>query len=614
LKHKATKRVQRAPTPSGSGAVLLLLLTVFYVSLPFVTSLTGFEKFRVTKDIYTVLFVLLIGSIALLGRTQLKLRLGTWELLLAAAVLYAGAHTLTGGRSETGWPGYTYILYFLGILWLVSGVLTESRQKTLWLWAGGALAASSVLTVFQFFDALPFMSGGGRQELGGRFNPCGFIGDVNTGGFLFGLASLPLLFFVFVERDRRTRVLAAVFLTLNLIGLAFTLTLTAAGALAVSLVGWILIHHWWIIKTQGGLGRRLIVLWIILAVGSAGSFVVLRQTEMVQRAAVVWEQVKQGDWSTATSGRAPVYSITWQMIKQEPWVGRGLNSFGREFFLFRTEDAEAQKQPLINQPGAYQDVHNEYLQVWLELGIAGFALFLVLLLFPISIAARSLFRAREPDKAYWHGLLGLAAVYIALSSLGFFPFHVSIGAAFIVLVFGSLRNLQLETAGDSVPRSFRSIRLGIPPLARAVLVVLAALYLAFPHIQAWRANTEMGFAVFLLETAVSPSLPLPQKRLYADTALMKLKHAESLAPHYPEIYNLQGSANMLLGRFSEAVRCYEIAARRIPSPEVLTNLASAFMAADEADKARSHLRTALRYNAHYWKAHQALSALDKKKP
>jgi tetratricopeptide (TPR) repeat protein len=336
---------------------------------------------------------------------------------------------------------------------------------------------------------------------------------------------------------------------------------------------------------------------------------------MVQRAAVVFEQVRQGDWNTATSGRAPVYGITWQMIKQDPWLGRGLNSFGREFFSFRTENAEAQKQSLINQPGAYQEVHNEYLQVWFELGIAGFLLFVVLLLFPILLALRSLGSSIEPERAYWHGVLGLTALYVAVSSLGFFPFHTSISAAFIVLVFGCLRNLQFEAiGGHHVPFPFQSLQLPIPSLARFILVPAAALYLAYPPAQVWRANGEMGFSVFLLEAAMSPHLPLPQKRLYADTALARLKRAENLAPHYYEIYNLQGSANMLLGRYFEAVRCYGVAARNIPSPEVLTNLASAHMAANENEKARLYLQTALRYNMHHWKAHQALAALDQKKP
>jgi O-antigen ligase len=615
LKHKATKRKPRVPVSPKSGTLLFLLLAAFYVSLPFVTSLTGFEKFRITKDIYTALFVLLIGSVAIISRPHLKFRIGIWEILLAVGVLYAGIHTLAGGRSEGGWSGFSQILFFVALFWLISGVISGSRQKTIWIWSGGALAVSSVLTVFQFFDALPFMSGGGYQDLGGRFNPCGFIGDVNTGGFLFGLVSLPLLFMIFADRNRLVRILAAVFLTLNLVGLAFTMTLTASVALAVSLAGWVLLHHWWVIKTQGALSRRLIIFWMVFLLGAAGSLVIFRQSEMVQRATVVFDQVRQGDWNTATSGRAPVYRITWQMIKQEPWLGRGLNSFGREFFSFRTEDAEAQKQPLINQPGAYQEVHNEYLQVWLELGIAGLVLLILLLLLPVFLAARSIVQSRQPDDAYWSGVMGLAALFVAVSCLGFFPFHLSVGAAFIVLVFGCLRNLQLGASGhEPLSPHPRATRLGIPPLAQALLVVAVAGYLTYPRIQAWRANTEMGFAVYLLEVAMAPGLPLQQKRLYADTALARLKRAESLAPHYYEVYNFQGSANMLLGRYYEAVRCYEVAARSIPSPEVLTNLASAHMAANEAEKARGYLQTALRYNAHYGKAHQALATLDQKKP
>jgi hypothetical protein len=132
---------------------------------------------------------------------------------------------------------------------------------------------------------------------------------------------------------------------------------------------------------------------------------------------------------------------------------------------------------------------------------------------------------------------------------------------------------------------------------------------AFPLVQRWRANVELGVAQYVLERAGSSGLSRWQTRVYCETALQRLKAAEYMAPGLAENYNLQGSAAMLTEDYREAARQYEKAARRAPSPEVLTNLAAARMALGELAAARGLLETALRYNPDYGNAQRALNYL-----
>jgi tetratricopeptide (TPR) repeat protein len=109
-------------------------------------------------------------------------------------------------------------------------------------------------------------------------------------------------------------------------------------------------------------------------------------------------------------------------------------------------------------------------------------------------------------------------------------------------------------------------------------------------------------AAFLLERASVGTYTAAQKRVFADEALSRLQAAEVVAPLMPEVHNLRGSAFMTVGRYPDAIESYQEAAQRIPSPEVLTNLAAAYIANREFDKAEKAVTLALRYEPAYPKA------------
>ena len=141
-----------------------------------------------------------------------------------------------------------------------------------------------------------------------------------------------------------------------------------------------------------------------------------------------------------------------------------------------------------------------------------------------------------------------------------------------------------------------------------------ALWLAYPQVQKWRTNNDLGFAAQLLLGTVAGNYPKRTQWAAAKVVLKRLEKAERLYPRFHEIYNLKGSASLILGRPEEAVRNYHRAAGHLPSPEVFTNLATGYLVLKRFDLARALLEMALRYNPVYSRAQQALDYLDKKKP
>jgi Flp pilus assembly protein TadD len=129
----------------------------------------------------------------------------------------------------------------------------------------------------------------------------------------------------------------------------------------------------------------------------------------------------------------------------------------------------------------------------------------------------------------------------------------------------------------------------------------------------WSANSEAGVADFLLRSATSRDYRPTQKRVIADEALARLEKAEKLSPDFHELRNLKGSALMMLGRYEQAAQSYSRAISAIPSPELYTNLATAYMALEEKQKAKECLDLALGYAPRYGKARQALKFLKTKR-
>ena len=591
-----TAKARSKPAPQElQFQIARFLIGTIFALLPLVVSITGLDKFRTPKDIAASIAIILLAVLCL-ANSSFRIRLGAFECTVLVATAYVLVHSFFWGSLEAA---VTVCLFALWLL-LLPGLMSWEFQKRVWLIAGLCLSLNSVVNIFQYLGRFPWMLQKAGEVISGRLTPAGFLGEVGSGALLFGLIVLVSLYFLLLEEKKGLRMTWLLICVCNLTGLIFTRSVTASLALGGCLVLWVCFHHWWVFKRSPGWRRRLPVFWIVLLLAVGGSAAVASQSRLWNRIGEVTRDLLRGNLELATAGRYSVFLITWDMIKDRPLTGHGLDSFAPAFYRQRTETEYGRGVFLLPQPGAFQEAHNEYLHTWAELGLPGLLLLLGLMGSSLFLAASRALREQDAGKSYWLGILSLCLVYFGISSLTIFPLHITLTALFLTMIAGSVRHLDLYGFGEK-----GTVKAGKPRGPLVLLALLVALPVLYRQYQKWQANNDLGRAAFLLEQANQHDFNARQRRAVVIRALKLVESTESSYSGFPELHNLRGSAAMILGRYELAESSYKKAIETIPSPETMTNLAAALIAQRECEKATAYLESALNYNSSYPKARRA---------
>jgi tetratricopeptide (TPR) repeat protein len=75
-------------------------------------------------------------------------------------------------------------------------------------------------------------------------------------------------------------------------------------------------------------------------------------------------------------GRLWMWVVTWAMIKGAPWGGHGLGTFGLQFPLYQAQTYSHERAaPFMANASFTSYAHNDYLQLWAEVGLLGLLAF-----------------------------------------------------------------------------------------------------------------------------------------------------------------------------------------------------------------------------------------------
>jgi putative inorganic carbon (HCO3(-)) transporter len=252
---------------------------------------------------------------------------------------------------------------------------------------GGYLAGSAATSVYSVATGAYGQNG----RLGGLFDPNYFAAALIP-------AIVVSLFLLLTSDTGRGRVLAGAVAAVDL--LAFVLTQSRGGlvglgvALAAALV------------LAGRARPRVLVLVLVLAAAGLGYYTLAAPSHVL---------------SSSSSGRAGEWRIAGRMFGNRPFDGVGLGNFGvvEPSYSTQTLNLERVRFVVIDR----QRVHNTYLEVAAELGVAGVLFLLVVLGAAIRYAGQglaALTRAGDALEPWARGLIagaiGMFAAYIFLSA------------------------------------------------------------------------------------------------------------------------------------------------------------------------------------------------------
>ncbi|HET9870333.1 MAG TPA: O-antigen ligase family protein, partial [bacterium] len=248
----------------------------------------------------------------------------------------------------------------------------------------------------------------------------------------------------------------------------------------------------------------------------------------------------KGDAGWAGAGaslaqREAIYRTAWEIVKDHPWTGVGLGQVGAVYPAYQYRPYAP--QDYADHPYVYTEhVHDEYLQFWVEGGLAGLLLFLAVLA-AFALAVRKALKSPATTAEGRELLLGVCAGMTALltQALSNFPFQVAPTA----VLFGLFLAAPL------------ALRPPIPvPPGRLDPAKTWALGLALLLGAAGGIRILAG-TIAARDTAGENSLGHAQKAVYYAGRLT------TLLPWSPKAWNLAGQALGQAGQGDAAAKAYE---------------------------------------------------------
>jgi putative inorganic carbon (HCO3(-)) transporter len=387
-----------------------------------------------------------------------------------------------------------------------------------------------------------------------------FYGNPNFFGTHL-VAVLPLLLALSIGSHGKRKLFSALALALALACLLFAETRSAWIGFAFSLVFLaFLIRKTKIVRFGFKTSVPLLAVFLVIIL-----LLFLNQDVIVKRISQLWDP----------HGTAFMRLHTWEaafsMIKASPIFGSGLGTFQIVFPGFRYFGFESEV-PIGNVLHA----HNEYLEIWAEMGILGLALFLWLMIGFFRHALRNLKGGRE-------GLIALGMIAGIAGVLVDSLFSSSMRWTGPAFTFWFLFGLAVTTTGseEASPKGQGRKRRGaLAHVAVISAVLVCSALIVRWHVEKYMANVHVGKGLAFLDGG-SKTEAIPEFRTALDNdprsvvALYLLgclnveqrdfaaaeewfRKVERLAPDFANIHEWRGYLLFHLGDLAGAEREFKI--------------------------------------------------------
>jgi O-antigen ligase/Flp pilus assembly protein TadD len=283
--------------------------------------------------------------------------------------------------------------------------------------------------------------------------------------------------------------------------------------------------------------------------------------------------------------RIAIWKFTGLMIKDRPLLGSGIGTYKYNTLKYQAEFFAQGENRSLYPHGFADKAHNEYLQLWAELGIIGLGIFTW---FIISYFRFGLKILRKIKDEYRQGIIiGLMGVIVAIlvDSLFGFPFHLPASIILFWIVLGL--SVVINKDNNQIKERFkkkRKLDRGFSfELILKIMIISFSIFLIITLIRPFMARVDWYYGTKELENE------------NWDGAINICSDAVRWDPWFGQGYYDIGYSLMRKGLFYEAVKYFEKAQKYIDLSGLPNNLAAVYINTGQLDKGMVELKQAILY-------------------
>ena len=299
--------------------------------------------------------------------------------------------------------------------------------------------------------------------------------------------------------------------------------------------------------------------------------------------------------------RLLIWWSTLNMIKDKPLLGTGIGTFKMNYLDYQADFL--QKNPdYIKFSGKAAEAHNEYIQILAELGISGFAVFLLIIFVFYSLTLKYLKnKHNNQDRIVVFGLL-MGITSFLIHSLFTFPFHVPVlGSTFFILL--GLAVVYIDGFGLNEVDRKNIIRININTNnSRKKIIIISMLIIGFFSIG------TLVYKPYFAELHYFKGIKYYEKENYND-ALKDFKYAAWLDSNNGRILHALGSTYYHLDIQDEAQKTLQRTKYYFNDRNIYRNLGLSYTQSGNYQEAEKEFRHAIYLDPKFTKTYIDLAYL-----
>jgi len=285
--------------------------------------------------------------------------------------------------------------------------------------------------------------------------------------------------------------------------------------------------------------------------------------------------------------RTAIYKFTTLMIKDRPLLGSGIGTYKYNTLRYQAEFFAQGENRSLYPHGFADKAHNEYLQLWAELGIIGLGIFIWLMISYFRFGLKILRKIKDESRqGIIIGLMG-AVVTVLVDSIFGFPLHLPATIVLFWLALGLTVAVGLKDEAEA--QEIKMIREN-------------------SNISRFKPLLYLGIILFTIFLGVTVTRPFVA-RIYWYYVNIEIKNenwneaikidekALKWDPYLGEIYYGIGKILEIKELYGVALEYFEKAAKYIDSPNLPQDFALNYLKKGQLDKAAIKLKQAISYQS-----------------